>query len=83
MKLIRDISVGDTYVESILITSDLHNDFAHLSGDDSPIHTSIEFAKRRIWSARNNLGNSQKSRIDEEPVGPSAWVLDKDKTTLI
>jgi len=46
LKLITDISVGDTYAESILITRDLHNDFAHLSGDDSPIHTSIEFAKR-------------------------------------
>jgi len=46
LKLITDISVGDTYLESILITQDLHNDFATLSGDDSPIHTSIEFAKR-------------------------------------
>lgn len=46
MKLITDISVGDTYVESILITKDLHNDFANFSGDQSPIHTSIEFAKR-------------------------------------
>lgn len=46
MKLIRDISVGDTYKESILITHYLHDNFAQLSGDNSPIHTSIEFAKR-------------------------------------
>ncbi len=46
MKLIKDISVGYNYNESILITRDLHNNFAQLSGDNSPIHTSIEFAKR-------------------------------------
>jgi len=46
LKLISNISVSDTYTESILITRDLHNNFAQLSGDNSPIHTSIEFAKR-------------------------------------
>jgi acyl dehydratase len=46
LKLIRDISVGDTYKESILITQYLHDNFAQLSGDNSPIHTSIEFANR-------------------------------------
>ena len=46
MKLIGDISVGDIYKEFILITRDLHDNFAQLSGDNSPIHTSIEFAKR-------------------------------------
>lgn len=46
MKLIKDISVGYNYNKSILITRDLHNNFAQLSGDNSPIHTSIEFAKK-------------------------------------
>jgi 3-hydroxybutyryl-CoA dehydratase len=46
LKLITEISVGDTFSESIPISPNLHNDFAKLSGDDSPIHTSIEFAKR-------------------------------------
>ncbi len=37
-----------------MITLDLHNDFAKLSGDNSPIHTSIGFAKKNGY--QNCLG---------------------------
>lgn len=54
MKTIKDVSVGDNYNESILITRDLHNNFAQLSKDNSPIHTSIEFANKHGY--RDCLG---------------------------
>ena len=45
MKIISEISIGDRHVHSVLVTRDLHDEFTLLSGDDSPIHTSAEFAR--------------------------------------
>lgn len=42
----NDISIGQTIEEKVEITKDLHNGFINLSGDDSPIHTDIDFCKK-------------------------------------
>ena len=46
MYYIDDINIGKEINKSIEITEKLHFDFCKLSGDDSPIHTNKEFAKK-------------------------------------
>ena len=45
MRNISSIKVGDRYYHTEVVTCELHDEFTRLSGDNSPIHTSIEFAK--------------------------------------
>ena len=43
---IKDINIGDRYKFIFDYSEKVHNDFRHLSGDDSRIHTDILFAKK-------------------------------------
>ena len=43
---IKDINIGDRYKFIFDYSEKVHNDFRHLSGDDSRIHTNLEFAKK-------------------------------------
>lgn len=45
MKTINEIVVGDRHEYKVTITHEMHDDFTRLSGDNSPIHTSTEFAR--------------------------------------
>ena len=46
MFFIEDFIIGHNVRECIEITEDLHNSFKLMSGDNSPIHTDLEFSKR-------------------------------------
>jgi acyl dehydratase len=43
---IEEINIGDRYKFIFDYSEKVHNDFRHLSGDDSRIHTDIKFAKK-------------------------------------
>ena len=51
MYFIHDINIGQEIKKSIEITEKLHYDFCKLTGDDSPIHTNAEFAKKSNYKA--------------------------------
>lgn len=46
MKKITDISMNETFEKTFEITDSLHQAFIKLSGDDSPIHTDLEFCRK-------------------------------------
>ena len=43
---VTDLKIGDSFEKKILITKQLHDKFADLSQDHSPIHTSPEFSRK-------------------------------------
>jgi 3-hydroxybutyryl-CoA dehydratase len=46
MLFINDLKIGDKASHSVLITQKMHDGFAELSGDDSPIHTDPKFCEK-------------------------------------
>ena len=52
MKSITDLNAGDHFEIIFTITEDLHNGFMALSGDDSPIHSDVEFCKNNGFPER-------------------------------
>ncbi len=46
MKRIEDFSVGESEKFVVKITPETHEQFKNLSGDESPVHTDEEFAKK-------------------------------------
>lgn len=51
MYFINDINIGQEIKKSIEITQELHYNFLKLTGDNSPIHTDQEFARKSNYKA--------------------------------
>ena len=51
LRIIQDIFIGEEFVHKVAMTEALHLGFMELSGDKSPIHTDVEFAKKNGFQA--------------------------------
>lgn len=49
---LEDIIIGQTDVKHFLVTEEMINGFADLSGDHNPIHVDEEFAKQTVFKGR-------------------------------
>lgn len=58
-----EYEVGETYSENITITSDLIEQFAHLTGDYNPLHLDDAFAKQTFFGAINAQGQLLTSMV--------------------